>query len=131
MRMDPTDESFGPAPSEEDGPDHAMSPPEAVSGLERLLLVLAVLSAALVFLPLTAETALFMEIDPEARSSMWEDLKRGRRTEIGSLQGVITEIADRRGLEAPLSRRIVQLVRKAEAGGKGSPGLTPEQIRGA
>jgi 2-dehydropantoate 2-reductase len=71
-----------------------------------------------------------MKIDPEARSSMWEDLQRGRRTEIDYLQGVITEIADRHGLPAPLSRRIVALVRKAEADGKGSPGLTPEQIRG-
>ena len=70
-----------------------------------------------------------MKIDPEARSSMWEDLQRGRRTEIDYLQGVITEIATRRGLAAPLSRRIVELVRKAEADGKGSPGLTPEQIR--
>ena len=69
-----------------------------------------------------------MKIDPEARSSMWEDLQRGRRTEIDYLQGVITEIADRRGLAAPLSRRIVKLVRKAEADGKGSPGLTPQQI---
>ncbi|WP_454624032.1 2-dehydropantoate 2-reductase [Bradyrhizobium cenepequi] len=71
-----------------------------------------------------------MKIDPEARSSMWEDLKRSRRTEIDYLQGVITDIADRRGLEAPLSRRIVELVKQAEAAGKGSPGLTPEQIRG-
>ena len=71
-----------------------------------------------------------MKIDPEARSSMWEDLQRGRRTEIDYLQGVITEIADRRGQAAPLSRRIVELVRKAEAEGKGSPGLTAEQIRG-
>ena len=39
-----------------------------------------------------------MKIDPEARSSMWEDLQRGRRTEIDYLQGVITEIAERRGL---------------------------------
>jgi len=70
-----------------------------------------------------------MKIDPEARSSMWEDLQRGRRTEIDYLQGVITEIADRRGQAAPLSRRIVELVRKAEADGKGSPGLTAEQIR--
>jgi 2-dehydropantoate 2-reductase len=70
-----------------------------------------------------------MKIDPEARSSMWEDLQRGRRTEIDYLQGVITEIADRRGLPAPLSRRIVELIRKAEAEAKGSPGLTPEQIR--
>jgi 2-dehydropantoate 2-reductase len=72
-----------------------------------------------------------MKIDPEARSSMWEDLQRGRRTEIDYLQGVITAIADRRGLDAPLSRRIIQLIRQAEADGKGSPGLTPEQIRAA
>jgi 2-dehydropantoate 2-reductase len=71
-----------------------------------------------------------MKIDPEARSSMWEDLQRGRRTEIDYLQGVITEIAARRGLAAPLSRRIVELIRKAEADSKGSPGLTPGQIRG-
>jgi 2-dehydropantoate 2-reductase len=70
-----------------------------------------------------------MKIDPEARSSMWEDLQRGRRTEIDYLQGVITGIADRHGLEAPLSRRIVALIRSAEAAGKGSPALTPEQVR--
>ena len=70
-----------------------------------------------------------MKIDPSARSSMWEDLQRGRRTEIDYLQGVITEIADRHGLQAPLSRRIVALIKAAEAAGKGSPGLTPEQVR--
>jgi 2-dehydropantoate 2-reductase len=70
-----------------------------------------------------------MKIDPEARSSMWEDLQRGRRTEIDHLQGVITEIADRHGLQVPLSRRVVTLIKSAEAAGKGSPGLTPEQIR--
>jgi 2-dehydropantoate 2-reductase len=72
-----------------------------------------------------------MKIDPEARSSMWEDLQRGRRTEIDYLQVVIVEIAARRGLDAPLSRRIVELIRKAELEAKGSPGLTPEQICGA
>jgi 2-dehydropantoate 2-reductase len=70
-----------------------------------------------------------MKIDPEARSSMWEDLQRRRRTEIDYLQGVITEIADRHGLQVPLSRRIVALIKSAEAAGKGSPGLTPDQIR--
>jgi 2-dehydropantoate 2-reductase len=70
-----------------------------------------------------------MKIDPQARSSMWEDLQRGRRTEIDYLQGVITAIAERRGLQAPLSSRIVALIREAEAGGKGSPGLTPQQVR--
>jgi 2-dehydropantoate 2-reductase len=70
-----------------------------------------------------------MKIDPSARSSMWEDLQRRRRTEIDYLQGVITGIADRHGLPAPLSHRIVALIKNAEAAGKGSPGLTPEQIR--
>jgi 2-dehydropantoate 2-reductase len=70
-----------------------------------------------------------MKIDPEARSSMWEDLQRGRRTEIDYLQGVITRIAGRHGLKAPLSERIVALIKRAEADGKGSPGLTPDQIR--
>jgi 2-dehydropantoate 2-reductase len=60
---------------------------------------------------------------------MWEDLRRGRRTEIDYLQGVITEIADRRGLQVPLSRRIVALIKRAEGARNGSPGLTPEQIR--
>ena len=70
-----------------------------------------------------------MRIDPAARSSMWEDLQRGRHTEIDYLQGVITEIADRHGLQVPLSRRVVELVKRAEAAGRGSPKLTPEQIR--
>ena len=70
-----------------------------------------------------------MKIDPQARSSMSEDLQRGRRTEIDYLQGVIVEIADRHGLPAPLSHRIVALIKRAEAAGQGSPGLTPEQIR--
>ncbi len=59
-----------------------------------------------------------MKIDPEARSSMWEDLQRGRRTEIDYLQGVIVEIAERRGLSVPLSRRIVALIKRAEAAGQ-------------
>ena len=59
-----------------------------------------------------------MKIDPQARSSMWEDLQRGRRTEIDYLQGVITEIADRRQIEVPLSRRIVALIKRAEVAGR-------------
>jgi 2-dehydropantoate 2-reductase len=69
-----------------------------------------------------------MKIDPRARSSMSFDLERRRRTEIDYLQGVIVEIADRHGLAAPLSRRIVALVKNAEAAANGSPGLEPEQI---
>jgi 2-dehydropantoate 2-reductase len=70
-----------------------------------------------------------MRIDPQARSSMAEDLQRGRRTEIDYLQGVITAIADREGLQVPLSRRIVALIKRAEAAGKGSPRMSPGDIR--
>ena len=70
-----------------------------------------------------------MQIDPQARSSMWEDLQRGRRTEIDYLQGVIVDMAERHGLQAPLSRRIVTLIRRAETDAKGSPGLSVEDVR--
>ncbi|WP_315836880.1 2-dehydropantoate 2-reductase [Bradyrhizobium prioriisuperbiae] len=70
-----------------------------------------------------------VQIDPQARSSMWDDLQRGRRTEIDYLQGAIIEIAQRRRLAAPLSSRLVALIKDAEARGQGSPGLSPEQIR--
>lgn len=75
--------------------------------------------------------ASMVKIDPKARSSMWEDLQRGRRTEIDHLQGLIVELAQRHGLQAPLSERIVSLIREAEQAGEGSPGLTPDQIRAA
>jgi 2-dehydropantoate 2-reductase len=61
---------------------------------------------------------------------MWEDLQRGRRTEIDYLQGVIVQLAERYGLNVPLSRRVVTLIKSAEAAGRGSPGLTAEQVRG-
>jgi 2-dehydropantoate 2-reductase len=70
-----------------------------------------------------------MKIDPKARSSMSDDLQRGRRTEIDYLQGAIIDIAERRGLKVPLSRRVVELIKSAEEAGKGSPGLMAEQIR--
>lgn len=70
-----------------------------------------------------------VKIDPKARSSMWEDLQRGRHTEIDHLQGLIVTLAVRHGMQAPLSARIAALVKRAEQAGKGSPGLSPEQIR--
>ncbi len=79
----------------------------------------------------TRIAASMVKIDPKARSSMWEDLQRGRRTEIDHLQGRIVALAERHGLKAPLSARISGLIRKAEQAGKGSPGLTPEQVRSA
>lgn len=71
-----------------------------------------------------------MKIDPEARSSMWQDLKQGRKTEIDYLQGAIIALAEQNNVDVPLSRRIVALIKEAEAAGKGSPRLTPQQVRG-
>jgi 2-dehydropantoate 2-reductase len=71
-----------------------------------------------------------MKIDANARSSMWEDLQRGRRTEVDYLQGVIVQLAAQHGIEAPLAWRVMALIRDAEAAGNGSPALTAAQIRG-
>ena len=57
-----------------------------------------------------------LKIDPEARSSMWEDLQAGRRTEVDYLNGAVARLAERAGLDAPANRRIVALVHEAEAG---------------
>ncbi|MBR1217162.1 2-dehydropantoate 2-reductase [Bradyrhizobium sp. U87765 SZCCT0131] len=70
-----------------------------------------------------------IRIDPQARSSMWEDLQRDRKTEIDYLQGEIIALAEHHDLPVPLSRRIVALIREAEARHEGSPALLPEMIR--
>jgi 2-dehydropantoate 2-reductase len=72
-----------------------------------------------------------LAIDPEARSSMWEDLERRRPTEIDYLQGALLALAAKHRIPAPVSRGIVQLVKQAEAAQAGSPGLTPGQVQSA
>ncbi|WP_454652259.1 2-dehydropantoate 2-reductase [Bradyrhizobium liaoningense] len=72
-----------------------------------------------------------MKIDPEARSSMWQDLKQGRRTEIDYLQGAVIALAERNNVSVPLMRRIVALIKEAETAGNGPLRLTPQQIRGS
>ncbi|NGO68083.1 2-dehydropantoate 2-reductase [Streptomyces boncukensis] len=58
-----------------------------------------------------------LRIDATARSSMWEDLERGRATEIADLQGEVVALAARHGLAAPANARIAELVRQAERDG--------------
>ncbi|MBM2710347.1 2-dehydropantoate 2-reductase [Mesorhizobium caraganae] len=71
-----------------------------------------------------------LAIDPQARSSMWDDLQRGRPTEIGDLQGAVLSLAEKAGTPAPLLKRVTALVRQAEREKRGSPGLTPEAVTG-
>jgi 2-dehydropantoate 2-reductase len=69
-----------------------------------------------------------LKIDPEARSSMWEDLSRGRPTEVDYLNGEIVRVAASCGAKAPLNARMVDLVHAAEKTGAGSPKLSPEAL---
>ena len=72
--------------------------------------------------------ARMLKIDPQARSSMWEDLHLRRRTEIDHLQGAIIALAAKHAQAVPLTRRIANLVKSAEEAKQGSPGLNPAEI---
>jgi 2-dehydropantoate 2-reductase len=79
--------------------------------------------------PLFSRVAASMiKLDDDARSSMWEDLSRRRRSEVDWINGEIVRTAERHGLDAPLNRAIVALIREAEAAGTGSPELSAAQI---
>jgi 2-dehydropantoate 2-reductase len=56
------------------------------------------------------------KIDARARSSMADDLKAARPTEIDHLNGEVVKLARRLGRKAPVNEAIVSLVRQAEAG---------------
>lgn len=59
-----------------------------------------------------------LQIDPLARSSMWEDLEAGRRTEIDWINGEVIRLAGRLGRHAPVNACLVALIRAAEQGGE-------------
>lgn len=59
-----------------------------------------------------------LEIDPLARSSMWEDLEAGRRTEIDWINGEVVKLAESLNQTAPINSRLITLIRDAENGGK-------------
>jgi 2-dehydropantoate 2-reductase len=69
-----------------------------------------------------------LQIDPEARSSTWEDLMLQRPAETSQFQGAIIKLAQEHGLKAPLSEAVFELVKQAEAAGAGPPDLSPESI---
>ncbi|HEY8592503.1 MAG TPA: 2-dehydropantoate 2-reductase [Sphingomicrobium sp.] len=68
------------------------------------------------------------KIDAKARSSMADDLAAGRKTEVDYLNGELVRLAERLQVDAPVNRRIVELVRKAEGGAKP---LGPRELRNA
>jgi 2-dehydropantoate 2-reductase len=72
--------------------------------------------------------ARMLAINPHARSSMWEDLSRGRATEIDYLQGVIIQLADDKNISVPVTRKVSACVKQAE--GKPLRSHSVKDIRG-
>ncbi len=58
-----------------------------------------------------------LRVHPDARSSMADDLRLGRATEIDELQGAVVRLGERHGVDTPVCRRVVELVHAAEAAG--------------
>ncbi|MDB3967277.1 2-dehydropantoate 2-reductase [Porticoccaceae bacterium] len=57
-----------------------------------------------------------MDIDPHARSSMWEDISSGRKTEIEFLNEAVVRRAEILGIDAPVNRKISALIHSLEQG---------------
>jgi len=56
-----------------------------------------------------------ISVDDRARSSTLQDLDRGRRTEIGELNGAIVSLATEAGMAAPVNAEVTAVVRAHEA----------------
>jgi 2-dehydropantoate 2-reductase len=64
----------------------------------------------------TRIAASMLKVDENARSSMAEDLERGRQPEIDWLNGEIVRLAHASGMEAPVNAVIIAEVKKLFAG---------------
>jgi 2-dehydropantoate 2-reductase len=58
------------------------------------------------------------KVDARARSSMADDLAAGHRTEVDYINGELVALAERLRMDAPVNRKIVDLIRAAEAGAR-------------
>jgi len=56
------------------------------------------------------------KIDERARSSMADDLVAGRKTEVDYINGELVSLANKLGVDAPVNKAVVRLIRDAEAG---------------
>ncbi|MDN3640297.1 2-dehydropantoate 2-reductase [Simiduia curdlanivorans] len=69
-----------------------------------------------------------LKIDPAARSSMYEDLQLGRKTEVDYINGEIVQLAKQCRIEAPMNNAIVRLIKDTEAKQSGSPKLNADAL---
>ncbi|HEX8841489.1 MAG TPA: 2-dehydropantoate 2-reductase [Sphingomicrobium sp.] len=92
--------------------DRARIKPATVGGVAPRMLPLVINSPDWLF------RNVFMKkwkIDAKARSSMADDLAAGRRTEVDYINGELVALAEKLGVDAPVNRKIVELIRAAEA----------------
>jgi len=73
--------------------------------------------------------AQMLTIDPQARTSMAYDVRTGRATEIDQLQGLVVDLAAKRGISAPICTKVAGLVRKVTETGATDPQFTPDALR--
>ncbi|MEO2265800.1 2-dehydropantoate 2-reductase [Pseudoalteromonas sp. YIC-656] len=57
-----------------------------------------------------------LDIDPKARSSMWEDIQAGRKTEVEFLNGAVVKLGAQHNVPTPINQAIVQSIHKLERG---------------
>lgn len=69
-----------------------------------------------------------LRVDPKSRASMWQDLERGRTTEVDFLNGEVVRLAKVHSMSAPINERIVELVHEAERAGEGSPRIDADGL---
>lgn len=55
-----------------------------------------------------------LEIDPDARSSMWEDLNLGRQTEVDFINGAVVKEAKILGINTPVNSALCDLIKQSE-----------------
>ncbi|MDO6568909.1 2-dehydropantoate 2-reductase [Alteromonas sp. 1_MG-2023] len=72
-----------------------------------------------------------LKIDPQARSSMYEDLALNRKTEVDYLNGEIVALGLAHEVSTPANTAIVELIKAAENANDGSPRLSASALQQA
>ena len=69
-----------------------------------------------------------LKIDPEARSSMFDDLELNREPEVDFINGEIIRLAKQYNMPAPLNERAIKLIEAAYQNKQGSPNIPFNQL---
>jgi 2-dehydropantoate 2-reductase len=70
-----------------------------------------------------------IKIDPDARSSMWEDLQNKKVTEVDYITGEILKLAKQLNLLTPYNTTIYHLIKVAEVKRNGSPSISAKELQ--